>query len=359
MAQEITFSSNEELPHLNDERYIRFIQDYAANLSHNTRMVLRDNSKGFIACKFSVLSYLLISMVWVDDSLPTYEDKLRLLLKINFGRNFSKKNREKLNKPVFNDYYLVDLFMYNRRSSSHMSTEITEWANIRFEDGVAFFGIINPSYMGGPGEILHYFIVVQRTANGPYTIISSYGSDNVSYSQFETPLQKKTFIDFIRSLNKKVKSKNYDIPRIKAYMRYHFLNDKFMNMRQENQNRTTEINYYLRNKTIMVQFNNIYVSLRGELESRRIENNGIQNNGIQNNGIGNQNVAASGFDNENGAASGFDNETASNVEFKVAEIVTNTVADNAKRTRNNNINKQNKPKKTKKNVLNDIVNTCI
>ena len=78
MAQEMIFSANEELPHLNDERYIRFIQDYTANLSHNTRMVLRDNSKGFIACKFSVLSYLLISMVWVDDSLPTYQNKLDL-----------------------------------------------------------------------------------------------------------------------------------------------------------------------------------------------------------------------------------------------------------------------------------------
>jgi hypothetical protein len=251
-----------------------------------------------------------------------------------------------------------------------MSTEITEWENIRFEDGVAFFGIINPSYMGSPGEILHYFIVVQRTENGPYTIISSYGSDNVSYYQFETLLQKETFINFIRSLNKDKKDRR-DQLRISAYISHHFLNARFMNMRQRHQKKKAEINYYLTQKTIMVQFNNIYVSLRGELESRRIENNAIGNqngaasgfanengaaSGFANengaaSGFANENGAASGFANENGAASGFGNQAASNVEFKVAEFVTKNVAGN---TSSNEISKKHKKNKnnnkTKKNV---------
>ena len=353
-SQEMTFSANDELPHLNDERYIRFIQDYASQLSHNTHMVLRGQSKGFIACKFSVLSYLLISMVWVDESLPTYINKLRLILKINFARNFSRKNREKLNKPVFNDVYLRDLFMYNYRRVPKNSTEITEWSDIKFEDGVAFFGFINPSLMYTSGEIMHYFIVVKRNDREPYKIISSYGSGNVSYYQFETPLHTNSFIDFIGSLNKEYKDVT-DRKRISTYMRYHFLNDKFINRRQENQQKSVELDYYRNGRIIMVQFNNIYVGLRSELESRRIENNAIGNQKGAASGFANENGAESGFANENGAASGFGNEAAANVEFKVAEIVTNTVADNAKRTRNNNnINKQNKPKKTKKNVLNDI-----
>lgn len=314
MAQEMIFSANEELPHLNDERYIRFIQEYAANLSHNTHMVLRDKSKGFIACKFSVLSYLLISMVWVDESLPTYQDKLDLLLKINFVKNLSRKNINRLNKKVFNSDYLRNLFMYNCRSSSHVSTEITEWENIRFEDGVAFFGIIDPSYMGDPGEILHYFIVVQRNANGPYTIISSYGSDNVSYYQFETLLQKETFINFIRSLNKDKKDRR-DQLRISAYMSHHFLNARFMNIRQQHQKKEAEIKYYLKNKSIMVQFNNIYMDLRGELEYIQGE------------------LASSGVSNENALV--FDNKNAFNLKFNVAA----SGFDNkraSKRTRNNN-----------------------
>ena len=268
----MTFSANDELPRLNDERYIRFIQEYTAHLSHNTPMVLRGQSKGFIACKFSVLSYLLISMVWVDGSLPTYQDKLNLLLKINFVRNLSRKNINKLNKRIFNNVYLRNLFMYNFRSSLHMSTEITHWADIRFEEGVAFFGIINPSYMGSPGEILHYFIVVQRTANDPYSIISSYGSDNVSYSQFETTLDEDEFIRFIQGLNKDNKDSS-DVEIIDGFMIDHFMDDKFINQQQKKQNKEAELIYYRDKKTIMVQFNNIYVSLRGELEYIRKENN--------------------------------------------------------------------------------------
>jgi hypothetical protein len=267
-VQPMTFSPQDELPHLNDDRYIRFMQEYAAVITKNSPRVLRGHSKGFIGCKFSALAYLLISMVWVDDSLPTYESKLKALTSINFVENYPKKIREKkakLKEKKFHEKKLELLFLQNRTTIGDTSKQINTWEDIHFDDGVAFLGIIAPrSGVHEVGQILHYFIIVQRHTSEPYKIISSYGSENVSYYQFETLLYPATFNNFVQSLTKELPKSIPDKREINNFMTRHFLNDRYKN--EKRQNKTKEIDFYKNNVTAMVQFNGIFTILRSELD---------------------------------------------------------------------------------------------
>ena len=72
----LTFGETDPLPKLDDPRYIHLMQDYVAGISSPVISsefirVVRERSKGFSACKFSALTYILISIVWVDNTLLT------------------------------------------------------------------------------------------------------------------------------------------------------------------------------------------------------------------------------------------------------------------------------------------------
>ena len=269
----MTFSTTDELPHLNDQTYIALMQGYAAIITKNSSRVLRGQSRGFIGCKFSALSYLLISMVWIDDSLPTIEDKLGLLSKINFIENvsvFVRMEKAKQKHKKFNSPYLSRLFLENRRSLYNVSTQIKKFKQIIFEDGVAFMGIILPATKYDEEVIVHYFIIIKRNEKEPYKIISSYGSEHVSYFQYESTLYERSFIDFVKSL-KKIRKYKPDNTRIFSYMRCHFMNDAFINPNEKEVtgNITAEIKKYQDKPHIVVQFNGIFSDLRPELNSRR------------------------------------------------------------------------------------------
>lgn len=279
----LTFGETDPLPKLDDPRYIHLMRDYVAGISSPVISsefirVLREQSKGFSACKFSALTYILISIVWVDNTLLTYTDKLNALLKFNFINNFGKqvgKLRHELGIPkYFIDNFLTNTFILNIRTPGYNNRTINEFKDIRFETGIAFLGIVilKKPYRFDSGEIMHYFIIVDRDGDGQFACISSYGNDDLKYYQFETPLYPLTFNKFIKSLNKKADKDTgvhkgvCHVRRIGAYMRSHFLNDDFR-YDSKQVDSSSEVKYYTENTFLMVQFP-ICDAVRNELDAK-------------------------------------------------------------------------------------------
>jgi hypothetical protein len=210
----------EPWPSLDDKEFIDFSQQFTSRLCKRTTMVLRQFEKGFIACKFSAFAYLLIGILWLDRS-KSKEEKIELMRQFNLLSIGSFKNRQ-----------LENIFMKNKREDP--SINISCFEDILFEDNIALLGIVeNDGY--NAGEIYHYFLILKLPEG--YSILSSYGSDALSIYQYKTRITPESFTSFVKSLNKDKRlgqSKKIDtiinrvdIPRIRGFMRAHFLNPKF------------------------------------------------------------------------------------------------------------------------------------
>lgn len=195
----------EPWPSLKDPEFIDFMQQYPSQLCKRTHMVLRKFAHGFIACKFSVLAYLIIGILWLDRE-KTKEEKIARMTKMDIRRMGAFQNQQ-----------LESIFMKNKRVEPYK--EIVESKDVTFEDNIALFGIVDSE-----GQIYHYFLLM-KLPDG-YSIYSSYGSDSISIYQYETKVTLPFFIHFAKSLKKKQKTLT-DEKRIRGFMRAHFLNPAF------------------------------------------------------------------------------------------------------------------------------------
>ena len=135
----------EPWPSLDDKEFIDFAQQYPSQLCKRSSRVLRKFAKGFIACKFSALAYLLIGILWLDRS-KTKEEKIDSMKKCNVLKIGSFKNKQ-----------LENIFMKNKREDP--SRLIHNFDDIVFEDDIALLGIVeNDGYQ--VGEIYHYFLMI-------------------------------------------------------------------------------------------------------------------------------------------------------------------------------------------------------
>ena len=206
--------AEEPWPSLEDPRYIHLSQQYASRLCKRTSMVLRSRAHGFIACKFSALSFLLIGILWLDRT-KGEDEKLAIMTKFDVTSIGS-----------FTSKRINDIFMLNKTSGE--CKDIGAFEDIEFEDGIALLGIVDGD--GSEGHIYHYFLI--RQDSGKYSILSSYGSDLVSIYQFETSLKPAYFTNFVKSLKKDKRSptprvQRIDVARVAGFMRTHFLNPRF------------------------------------------------------------------------------------------------------------------------------------
>jgi hypothetical protein len=83
----------ESWPSLEDKEFIEFMQQYSSRLCKKTTMVLRQFEKGFIACKFSALAYLLIGILWLDHN-KSKEEKIMLMTQFNVLSIGSFQNKQ-------------------------------------------------------------------------------------------------------------------------------------------------------------------------------------------------------------------------------------------------------------------------
>jgi hypothetical protein len=207
-------AAQEPWPSLEDPRYIHLSQQYASRLCKRSSIVLRSRSHGFIACKFSALSFLLIGILWLDRK-KKEDEKLAIMTKFDITSIGS-----------FTSKRLNDIFMLNNTSGA--CKDIASFQDIEFEDGIALLGIVDGD--GRQGHIYHYFLI--RQDSGKYSILSSYGSDLVSIYQFETSLKPAYFTSFVKSLKKDKRNptprvQKIDVARVAGFMRTHFLNPRF------------------------------------------------------------------------------------------------------------------------------------
>lgn len=218
----------EPWPSLEDPRYIHLTQQYASRLCKRTSMVLRSRAHGFVACKFSALSFLLIGILWLDRT-KKEDEKISIMTKFDVTSIGS-----------FTSKRLNDIFMLNKTSGT--CKDIDSFQDIEFEDGIALLGIVEGD--GSDGQIYHYFLIRQDT--GKYSILSSYGSDLVSIYQFETSLKPSYFTNFVKSLKKDKRDptprvQRIDISRVAGFMRTHFLNPRFKMNQRKTQEFTEEV----------------------------------------------------------------------------------------------------------------------
>jgi hypothetical protein len=279
-------ASLEPWPSLDDKEFIEFSQQFPSRLCKRTTMVLRQFEKGFIACKFSAFSYLLIGILWLDRS-KSKEEKIQFMRQFNVLSIGSFKNKQ-----------LENIFMKNKREDP--SKNISCFEDIIFEDGIALFGIVeNDGY--NAGEIYHYFLILQLPDG--YSILSSYGSDALSIYQYKTRITPESFTSFVKSLNKDKQpgqSKKIDtiitrvdVPRIRGFMRAHFLNPKFkLHQRKETEyvketypegtpekdyfkntpkDIKDEIDRYIRPVTRIIQFQSILSAIQDEMHQMEKE----------------------------------------------------------------------------------------
>jgi hypothetical protein len=222
-------AAQEPWPSLEDPRYIHLSQQYASRLCKRTSMVLRSRAHGFIACKFSALSFLLIGILWLDRT-KKEEEKISIMTKFDVTSIGS-----------FTSKRLNDIFMLNKTSGTCKG--IDTFQDIEFEDDIALLGIVEGHGSQG-GQIYHYFLIRQDL--GKYSILSSYGSDLVSIYQFETSLNPSYFTNFIKSLKKDKRDptprvQRIDIARVAGFMRTHFLNPRFKMNQRKTQEFTEEV----------------------------------------------------------------------------------------------------------------------
>ena len=253
------------LPSLDDPKYIEVIQQYPSRLCKRMTTVLRKFASGFIACKFSALVYLLITIL--PDK--TTEEILDLITQIDVRRIGSSKNKRV-------DY----IFMRNQRREPDKDIIINHFDDIVFEENVALLGIVE-NFGLDSGEIFHYFLILRRPEG--YFIVSSYGSSVVSIRQYETRLNPDSLNTFVKSLQidkstPTPRIKSIDIPRIRGFMRSHFLNPAFklherksledvkdLEFKNTPKDIGDEINRYTRHFFRLIQFGSILVDLQDEL----------------------------------------------------------------------------------------------
>ena len=259
----------EPWPSLKDPEFIDFMQQYPSQLCKRTHMVLRKFAHGFIACKYSALSYLIIGILWLDRKNLTRQQIINRLTHFDIRKNGAFKSRQ-----------LEGIFMTNQRVEP--TAEVEEFQHgIRFEDNIALFGIVDST-----GNIFHYFLLV-KLPDG-YSILSSYGGDSVSMYQYETKVTLPFFINFSKSLKKATKTTT-DKQRIRGFMRAHFLNPVFkmverkseeyiketvpegspqsMYMKNEPTDISDEIERYVRNESQVIHFQSILPAIVDELSS--------------------------------------------------------------------------------------------
>lgn len=258
----------EEWPMLDDPRYIHMTQQYASRLCKRTSIVLRKFTKGFIGCKFSLFSYLLLGILWVNPDMKTNGE-------IDEEKIITAMTRFKITS--MNSFYVPRLeFIFMRNKVFGQVKEIATIKDIEFEDGIAFMAFVEED------EIHHYFLIKQLPR---YSIISSWGSDYVAVHQYETTLYPTTFESFVKSLTKKKKNTK-DIQRIQAYMRDHFFSSNFLSnsmkdaesypkdadpqVKKKNnpEDISSEIEIYVKTQTKVVQLLSILPDIQMELEKK-------------------------------------------------------------------------------------------
>lgn len=249
----------EPWPSLKDPEFIDFMQQYPSQLCKRTHMVLRKFAHGFIACKYSALSYLIIGILWLDRKNLTRQQIINRLTHFDIRKNGAFKSKQ-----------LEGIFMTNQRVGP--TAEVEEFQHgIRFEDNIALFGIVDST-----GNIFHYFLLV-KLPDG-YSILSSYGGDSVSIYQYETKVTLPFFINFSKSL-KKAKKTTTDKQRIRGFMRAHFLNPVFQLVQRKSEEDikdtgpmkntpkdiSDEIERYVRNESHVIHFQSILPDIVQEL----------------------------------------------------------------------------------------------
>ena len=249
----------EPWPSLKDPEFIDFMQQYPSQLCKRTHMVLRKFAHGFIACKYSALSYLIIGILWLDRKNLTRQQIINRLTHFDIRKNGAFKSKQ-----------LEGIFMTNQRVGP--TAEVEEFQRgIHFEDNIALFGIVDST-----GNIFHYFLLL-KLPNG-YSILSSYGGDSVSMYQYETKVTLPFFINFSKSL-KKAKKTTTDKQRIRGFMRAHFLNPVFQLVQRKSEEDikdtgpmkntpkdiSDEIERYVRNESHVIHFQSILPDIVQEL----------------------------------------------------------------------------------------------
>lgn len=197
-----------ELPRLDNEEYKHI---YMKMSTAGCKLPITKHI-GFVSCRVSQLVFMLIALSW-QDNLNSEELKRKIaFLQKSYDECIKDQALSRLYEK--NDPRRVDFIPLSRDSldiyifrQSNRTINIFPMAIVLFMDDDSF----KSEYPYG--HITHYFLLIRR--GDSFSIISSYGSDNVTIPQQELIINPEEFAAFIDA----VSINNYEIilPLIRKY----------------------------------------------------------------------------------------------------------------------------------------------
>jgi len=224
------------LPSVENEEYKLLYQECFTRYLNRIRPIRNPIQFG---CRISSLLYVLICLLWNKNRQASDQALFGKTKRINitkFIENISTiielSDVISIPDPILNSIFMQntisgDCAVLTAEKESHVD-EITteEFMKIplkmdQFEHlfetfPVSIFGIL---FLDGPLQdtIMHYFAV--RKEGDGYVLISSYGSDIVEIGQYETPLDRGEFTNYVRQMS----SDTRDMGFISYFMKKYFL----------------------------------------------------------------------------------------------------------------------------------------
>jgi len=221
-----------ELPRLDNPQY----KDIYIKLSTSRCKLSIARSYGQLSCRISQLLFMLIALSWEEDL-----NRIKLQAKIT---NLLKKYDDCINDPALsrlydkNDPRDVDYIPLSRDSlERYIFREPNRAINI-FPMAIVLFMEADSFKREYPyGHITHYFLLIRR--GDSFSIISSYGSDNVTIPQQELIIEPAEFSSFIDAVH----SNNYGIilPLIRKYFLLNGVVTQYIDTESESRKKTITV----------------------------------------------------------------------------------------------------------------------
>ena len=196
-----------ELPRLDNEEY----KNIYTKVSTARCKLSVTKTYGQVSCRISQLLFMLIALSWEGNL-----NRSNLKAKITY---LIEKYDECIRDPTLSRLYELNdpQIEYIGLTPSSLDTNIFRQTNRSiniFPMAIVLFMEDDMFMRQYPhGHITHYFLLIRRRDS--FSIISSYGSPNVTIPQQELPIDMGEFLSFIDAVN----SNNYGIilPLIKKY----------------------------------------------------------------------------------------------------------------------------------------------
>jgi hypothetical protein len=195
---------------------------------------------GSFSCKFSAIQYIIIHYLIdkIGEGIVTKQNILSIIRSV-----IDAIIRRKYRTPLDDRLYQIITNNGSNSMGLNYGKEVTGIKSI--PDKIVYAGLVCPSYDNPKHLIINHYFLIIRNDDGTITIVSSYGSDDVSIMQSTVILDVKEFDEFIRALQviksgRATREYTIEISReiIRDFMKKYFLSAESFREKEVDPNNT-------------------------------------------------------------------------------------------------------------------------